>query len=329
MKILVTGGAGFMGSAFIRYVLKSRPDDLIVNLDKLTYAGNLDNLKEVADNPRYQFIKGDIADEKIVNQLVADQVDVIVNYAAETHVDRSILGPRDFIVTDVLGTFTLLEAARQYKIARYIQISTDEVFGSTATRFVEESKFDPSSPYSASKAGADLLCHAYAKTYQLPVVVTHSCNNYGPYQYPEKLISLAITNLLEEKKVPIYGDGLQVREWLYVDDHARAIDLLVHQDEVDMVYNIGTGDELSNIQLIEMILKLLNKDKNCLEFVKDRPAHDRRYALDSSRIKEFGFCPQVNLGEGLAETAMWYKENKSWWEKIKSREYLEYYKKQY
>ncbi|MFA4937466.1 MAG: GDP-mannose 4,6-dehydratase, partial [Patescibacteria group bacterium] len=245
------------------------------------------------------------------------------------HVDRSILNPRDFIMTDIVGTYNLLEAAKKYKIARYIQISTDEVYGSTETRFIEESKFDPSSPYSASKAGADLLCQAYTKTYQMPIVVTHSCNNYGPYHYPEKLIPLAITNLLEEKKVPIYGDGQQVREWIYVDDHASAIDLLVHKEDVDTVYNIGTGEELTNLELINMILKLLNKDESCLEFVKDRPAHDRRYALDSSRLRDFGFKPQVKLGEGLSETVMWFKENKWWWEKIKSGEYLEYYKKQY
>ncbi|MFH1112250.1 MAG: dTDP-glucose 4,6-dehydratase [Patescibacteria group bacterium] len=329
MKILVTGGAGFMGSAFIRHILKSRPDDLVVNLDKLTYAGNLDNLKEVANNSRYQFVKGDIVDEKIINDIVSDQVDVIVNYAAETHVDRSILNPRDFIMTDIVGTYNLLEAAKKYKISRYIQISTDEVFGSTETRFIEESKFDPSSPYSASKAGADLLCQAYTKTYQMPIVVTHSCNNYGPYHYPEKLIPLAVTNLLENKSVPIYSDGLQVREWIYVDDHARAIDLLVHKDDVDTVYNIGTGEEFTNLELINIVLKLLNKDESCLEFVKDRPAHDRRYALDSSRLRDFGFKPQVKLGEGLSETVMWYKENKWWWEKIKLGEYLEYYKKQY
>ncbi|MFH1866838.1 MAG: dTDP-glucose 4,6-dehydratase [Patescibacteria group bacterium] len=329
MKILVTGGAGFMGSAFIRYLLQEHPEDLVVNLDKLTYAGNLDNLKEVADNSSYKFIKGDIADEKIINQVMAGQVDVIVNFAAETHVDRSILGPRDFIMTDVVGTFTLLEAARKHKIARYIQISTDEVYGSTEKRFIEESKFNPSSPYSASKAGADLLCHAYAKTYQLPVVVTHSCNNYGPYHYPEKLIPLAITNILEGKKVPVYGDGKQVREWIFVDDHSRAIDMLVHKKNADTVYNIGTGWEYTNLEVVSQIVKILGKDESVIEFVKDRPAHDRRYALDSGRLREFGFKPKVHFIDGLAKTIEWYKANKIWWQKIKSGEYLEYYKKQY
>lgn len=329
MKILVTGGAGFMGSAFIRHVLKEHADDFIVNLDKLTYAGNLGNLREVENNERYRFVKGDIVDEKIVNEMAADQVDVIVNFAAETHVDRSIMNPQDFIMTDVVGTYNLLEAAKKYKVARYIQISTDEVFGSTASKFIEESKFDPSSPYSASKAGADLLCSAYAKTYQLPIVVTHSCNNYGPYHYPEKLIPLAITNILEGKKIPIYGDGQQVREWIYVDDHARAIDMLVRKDDVDTVYNIGTGEELTNLDLIKRLLQLLNKDESYIKFVKDRPAHDKRYALDSSRLKEFGFKPKVRLDDGLEKTVKWYQDNEQWWEKIKSGAYLDYYKKQY
>ncbi len=329
MKILVTGGAGFMGSAFIRHVLKEHADDLVVNLDKLTYAGNLDNLKEVEKNERYKFIKGDVADEKVVNAVVADQIDVIINYAAETHVDRSILNPRDFIMTDIVGTYNLLEAAKKYKVARYIQISTDEVFGSTETKFIEESKFDPSSPYSASKAGADLLCAAYAKTYQLPVVVTHSCNNYGPNHYPEKLIPLAVTNILEGKKVPIYGDGQQVREWIYVEDHARAIDMLARKEGVDSVYNIGTGEEVTNLQLVKRLLELLAKDEKSIEFVKDRPAHDKRYALDSSRLREFGFKPKVGLDRGLEMTVKWYQDNKEWWNKIKSGEYLDYYKKQY
>lgn len=329
MKILVTGGAGFMGSAFIRHVLKERPDDLVVNLDKLTYAGNLDNLKEVKKNERYKFVKGDIVNEELVNKVVADQIDAIVNYAAESHVDRSIMNPRDFIMTDIVGTYNLLEAARQCKVARYIQISTDEVFGSTATEFIEESKFNPSSPYSASKAGADLLCSAYNKTYQLPIVVTHSCNNYGPYHYPEKLIPLAITNVLEGKKIPVYGDGQQVREWIYVDDHARAIDMLVRQEDVDIVYNIGTGEEVTNLQLIKRLLQLLGKDEKEIEFVKDRPAHDRRYALNSWRLKEFGFKPKVSLDNGLEQTVKWFQENRWWWEKIKSGEYLEYYRKQY
>jgi len=318
-----------MGSAFVRHVLANHPEDLIVNLDKLTYAGNLDNLKEVEKNDRYKFVKGDITDEPIVSKLAADQVDVIVNFAAETHVDRSILNPRDFIMTDIVGTYNLLEATKKYKIARYIQISTDEVFGSTPKKFIEESKFDPSSPYSASKAGADLLCSAYTKTYQLPIVVTHACNNYGPYHYPEKLIPLAITNLLENKKVPVYGDGKQVREWLYVDDHARAIDMLVRKEDVDSVYNIGTGEELANLDLVKRLLQLLNKDESYIEFVKDRPAHDQRYALDSSRLREVGFKPKIKLDDGLAKTVKWFQDSRWWWDKLKSGEYLEYYKKQY
>ncbi len=330
MKILVTGGAGFMGSAFIRLVLANHKDDLIVNLDKLTYTGNLENLHEVEKNSRYEFIKGDITDEKLVDRLVADGVDAIVNYAAETHVDRSITSPRDFVTTDILGTFTLLEAARKYNIERYIQISTDEVFGSTEhNKFYEESPFRPSSPYSASKAGADLLCAAYVKTYHLPIVITHSCNVYGPYQYPEKLISLAVTNVLEGSKVPIYGKGQQIREWVYVEDHARAIDFILRLEDPLDVYNIGTGEEITNLELVKRLLGLLGKDDNFLEFVKDRPGHDWRYALDSERLRDTGFKVKIALDTGLKQTVKWYQDNKWWWKKIKSGEYLEYYKKQY
>ncbi len=330
MKILVTGGAGFMGSAFIRHTLANHKDDLVVNLDKLTYAGNLDNLREVEKDPRYKFVKGDIVDEKLVDQLVGDGVDAIVNYAEETHVDRSIMSPKDFVITDILGTFTLLEAARKYNIERYIQISTDEVFGSTEhNKFYEESPFKPSSPYSASKAGADLLCAAYIKTYHLPIIVTHSCNVYGPYQYPEKLIPLAITNLLEDKTVPVYGKGQQVREWIYVNDHARAIDFLLREHIGDNVYNIGTGEEMTNLELIKLLLKLMKQDEKMITFVKDRPAHDQRYALDWQRLQEAGFKPKIQFVRGLEDTINWYQTNQRWWQKIKSGEYLEYYKKQY
>ncbi len=318
-----------MGSNAVKYFLKKYPDVRIVNLDKLTYAGNLENLKEVENNPRYKFIKGDIADEKIVDEVVKD-VDVIINYAAETHVDRSILDPKAFITTDVLGTYTLLEAAKKYGVKKYIQISTDEVFGSINNgKFTEESPFEPNSPYAASKAGGDHLCRAYFKTYNVPVIVTHSCNFFGPFQYPEKLIPLFITNLLQNKKVPVYGDGQQVREWIFTEDHCRAIDTILQKGEIGEVYNIGTGNEITNIEITKILLKELGKDESFIDYVKDRPGHDRRYAIDSGKLRKLGWSPEVSFENGIKQTVDWYKQNEQWWKRIKSGEYLEYYKKQY
>ncbi len=332
MNLLITGGAGFMGSHFAKYILKKYPDYKVVVFDKLTYAGNLDNLKELENNANYTFVKGDISNESEVNQVIEDfAIDRIVNYAAETHVDRSIIDPKAFLMTDVIGTYTLLESVRKYNLQKIVQVSTDEVFGDIELgKFTEESPFKPSSPYSAAKAGGDHLCHAYFRTYQTPVVVTHSCNFYGPNQYPEKLIPLFVTNLLEDKKVPLYGDGSQVREWIFVDDHCRAIDTILHKGVSGEVYNIGTGHEESNLETTKKLLQILGKDESSIENVKERPGHDVRYAVDSSKLRnELGWEPQVDFAEGLEKTVAWYKENKAWWEKIKSGEYEEYYKKQY
>jgi len=318
MKILVTGGAGFIGSNFIHYILKKYPEYEVVNLDKLTYAGNLDNLRDVADNPRYTFVQGDIADEKIVDEVFKKGIDVVINYAAETHVDRSIESPRDFIVTDVVGTYTLLEASKWYKIKKYIQISTDEVFGSTEDgSFKETTPFMPNSPYSASKAGADHLCRAYNVTYGLPVIVTHSCNVYGPNQYPEKVIPLFVTNLMRGKKVPLYGDGGNIREWIFTEDHCSAIDTILHKGKDGEVYNIGSGEELKNIELTYMILEALGKGEEMVEHVKDRLGHDRRYSIDCSKLqKELGWKPKYTFKDALSETIEWYKKNEWWWEKL-------------
>ncbi len=331
MRILVTGGAGFMGSNFIHYLLKKYPEYEIINLDKLTYAGNLDNLRDIENNSSYTFIKGDIADKNDLEKGVGKGVDVIVNYAAETHVDRSIMDPEAFIKTDVLGTYELLETVREKRAGKLIQISTDEVFGDIKDgEFTENSPFLPNSPYSASKAGGDLMCRAYYKTYKIPVIVTHSCNFYGPYQYPEKLISLFTTNLLEGKKVPLYGDGKNVREWIFTEDHCQAIDLIMHRGLAGEIYNIGTGERYSNMEIVKMLLSLLDLEENRIEFVKDRPGHDLRYAINSKKLREeLGWEPQHKLKEGLKETVKWYQNNKEWWNKIKSGKYLEYYKKQY
>lgn len=331
MNILVTGGAGFAASNFIRHILKKYPNYAIVNLDKLTYAGNLNNLKDIEGNANYKFIKGDIADERTVKKVLRNyRLNTIINYAAETHVDRSILDPSAFIKTDVLGVLNLLEGVKEFNIAKYIQISTDEVYGSlTKGKFTEESPFLPNSPYSASKASGDLLCRAYLKTYNLPIIVTHACNFYGPYQYPEKFIPLFITNLLENRKVPIYGDGKNVREWLYVLDHCNAIDFLLHKGELGEVYNIGSGVEEKNIDVAKIILEELDQNKEMVEYVKDRPGHDLRYAVDFSKIKKLGWQPEFKFAEAIRETIRWYKHNDWWWKPLKSGEYWEYYKKQY
>lgn len=330
MKILVTGGAGFMGSNFIRYILKKYPDWQVINLDKLTYAGNLENLKEVENNKNYKFVKGDIANPLEVQKAIEGGVDCIINYAAETHVDRSILEPEAFIKTDIFGTYTLLEAAKKYNVAQCIQISTDEVFGSIKEgSFTEESPFEPNSPYSASKAGADHLCRAYFTTYNVPAIVTHSCNFYGPNQYPEKLIPLFVTNLLEGKKVPVYGAGSQVREWIFTEDHCRAVETIMQKGKAGEVYNIGTGFEKTNLETTKFILKELGFGDEMIEYVKDRPGHDFRYSINSEKLRGLGWQPEVSWEEGLRRTINWYEENGEWWKKIKSGEYREYYKHQY
>ena len=330
MKILVTGGAGFMGSNFIKYIMSKHPDWQVVNLDKLTYAGNLANLKDVSQNKNYQFVKGDIAKGEDVARAIGDGVDKIINYAAETHVDRSILEPDAFIKTDVFGTYTLLEAVRKHNVAQYIQISTDEVFGSIKEGyFDEQSSFAPNSPYAASKAGADHLCRAYFKTYNLPIIVTHSCNFFGPNQYPEKLIPLFITNLLEGKKVPVYGRGNQSREWIFTQDHCAAVEAIMEKGQLGEVYNIGTGFEKTNMETTRFILRELGLGDEMIEYVKDRPGHDLRYAINSQKLRGLGWQPSVSWEEGLRRTISWYKENGDWWRPLKSGEYLEYYKKQY
>ncbi len=333
MKLLVTGGAGFIGSNFILYLLRKHPDYQIINLDKLTYAGNLENLKEVENNPHYQFVKGDICDADLVNQLVKE-CDVVVHFAAESHVDRSILDPGIFVRTNVLGTITLLNACRNNGLKRFHQISTDEVFGSLELdeerKFNENSPYDPHSPYSASKAAADYFVRAYYHTYNLPVTISNCSNNFGPYQFPEKLIPLFVTNLLEGKKVPLYGDGLNVRDWLYVEDHCEAIDLILEKGKIGETYCIGGDNEKSNIEITRFILKELGFGEEMIEYVKDRPGHDRRYAIDSSKIKkELGWKPKHSFEEAMKKTIEWYKNNQDWWKRVKSGEYQEYYQKQY
>ena len=331
MKLLVTGGVGFIGSNFIRHIRQEHPDWEITNLDKLTYAGNLENLKDIQDQPGYHFVKGDIADRKSVDKLLGQGFDVIVNFAAESHVDRSILDASPFIETNVKGTQVLLEGAKKHGIQRFIQVSTDEVYGSIDSgRFTEESLLSPNSPYSASKTAADLLCRAYFKTHHLPAIVTRCTNNFGPYQFPEKLIPLAVTNALEDKPVPVYGDGLNIRDWIFVHDHCRALDAVIRKGKPGEIYNIGSGNEKTNLELIRKLLELLDKPQSLIQFVTDRPAHDRRYALDCARITtELGWKPAYSFEKALSATVDWYLKNESWWRSIKSGEYSRYYKKMY
>lgn len=333
MKLLVTGGAGFIGANFVLYWLKNHPDDTIINLDKLTYAGNLETLKSVENNPHYSFVHGDICERKVVDEVMA-KVDTVVHFAAETHVDRSIMDAAPFIKTNVEGTYTLLESAMKHKIQRFHHISTDEVFGAlelnSDTKFDEVTPYNPHSPYSASKAGSDHLVRAYYDTYGLPITISNCSNNYGPYHFPEKLIPLAITNILEGKKVPVYGDGLYVRDWLYVEDHCSAIDLILHKGKVGETYLIGSmTKDVPNIEVVKKILKLMGKDESWIEYVKDRPGHDRRYAVDWSKIhRELGWSPKyINFDEGLEKTVKWYMENEDWWKHVKSGVYLDYSKK--
>lgn len=330
MKLLVTGGAGFIGSNFIRHILIKYPEYKIINLDKLTYAGNLENLRDIEHNLNYAFVQGDICDEKIVDKLISRQPDAILNFAAESHVDRSIVGAQDFIKTDILGTQALLEAVKKHSIKKYIQISTDEVYGSIREgSFKENSLLKPNNPYSASKAGGDMMVRAYFKTFDLPVVITRSSNNFGPFQYPEKLIPLFATNLLENKKVPIYGDGEQIRDWLYVVDNCEAIDYVLHHGQVGEIYNIGGSNERTNMEITRIILQQLGLDENYIEYVKDRLGHDRRYSVNSAKLQKLGWRPRFEFEEAMEKTIQWYKDNFSWWQPLKSGQYLEYYKKQY
>jgi dTDP-glucose 4,6-dehydratase len=337
MKLLVTGGAGFIGSDFIRYWIKNHPNDEIFNIDKLTYAGNLENLKEIENNKNYHFIKADINDKKTIDELIKkNKITTIVHYAAESHVDRSLLEPDTFVTTNVLGTQSLLDVALQNNIERFHHISTDEVFGSIEHgedfAFTESTPYNPRSPYSASKASSDHFVRAYHQSFGLPITITNCSNNYGPFMFPEKLIPLAITNLLENKKVPIYGKGDQVRDWLYVTDHARAVDLVLGKGKIGETYCVGgMTTEITNLEVIKTICKLLDKDpEENIEYVKDRAGHDFKYKIDWTKInKELGWKPAHNLEESLKQTVEWYKANTEWWQRVKSGVYQEYYQKQY
>jgi dTDP-glucose 4,6-dehydratase len=329
LRIVVTGGAGFIGSNYVRFVLHRHQDVEVVVLDKLTYAGNLENLADVASDARYSFVHGDICDPAVLASTL-DGADAVVNFAAETHVDRSITGPQDFIRTDVLGTHTLLEAVRALGVERYLQISTDEVYGSIDEgSFTEESQLHPSSPYSASKAGGDLLVLSYVTTYGTPALITRSSNNYGAHQYPEKIIPLVITNALDGQPLPVYGDGLNVRDWLYVDDNCAGIDLALREGEPGQVYNIGGGHEVDNLTLTRRILELLDADPGLIRYVTDRPGHDRRYSIDCAKLRALGWAPATGFEEGLARTVAWYRDNEQWWRPLKSGEWREYYRTQY
>jgi dTDP-glucose 4,6-dehydratase len=332
VNVLVTGGAGFIGSNFVRHALGVHADWLVTTLDKLTYAGRLENLETVIDHPRHRFVKGDVADASVAAPLVA-AADLVVHFAAETHVDRSIANAGDFITTDVYGTFVLLEAARQNAtLRRFVQISTDEVYGSVATGSSGETdELKPRNPYSASKAGADRLAYSYWATYTVPVIITRASNNYGPYQFPEKIIPLFITNLIDDIPVPLYGDGLNERDWLHVSDHCRAIDLLIERGESGEVYNIGGGNQITNVDLTHRILELVGKPASLIRPVTDRPGHDRRYSLDTAKIEALGWRPEMPFDRGLAEAVSWYRDNERWWRPIKDDdpEFRKYYQGQY
>ena len=336
MKIIVTGGAGFIGGNYIHIMLKKHPEDEIICLDALTYAGNLETLKPVMKNPKFKFVKGDIADREFVYDLMEkERPDVIVNFAAESHVDRSIVNPELFLRTNIIGTSVLLDACRKYGIKRYHQVSTDEVYGDLPLErkdlfFTETTPLHTSSPYSASKASADLLVLAYHRTYKLPVTISRCSNNYGPYHFPEKLIPLMIANALNNKPLPVYGKGENVRDWLYVADHCNAIDLIIRQGKVGEIYNIGGHNERRNLDVVKTILKELGKPESLIHFVTDRPGHDRRYAIDPTKIhKELGWLPETKFEDGIKQTVQWYLDNKPWWEHIINGEYQNYYKKMY
>jgi len=331
--VLVTGGAGFIGSNLVGLLRRERPEWTVVNLDKLTYAGNAESLADLRHDPKHVFVRGDIADADLVDHLLREHaVDAILNLAAESHVDRSILGPGIFVETNVSGTQVLLECARQAKVKRFVQVSTDEVYGSLgpAGKFTEESPLQPSSPYSASKAAADLLALAYARTYGMDVIVTRCSNNYGPYQFPEKLIPLMITNALEGRRLPVYGDGLQVRDWIHVVDHCRALLAALDRGKGGEVYNFGSDNEWPNLEIVQRLLELLGRGRELIEHVKDRPGHDRRYAIDASKARrELGWAPQVSFAQGLEQTVRWYQGNRGWWERVRSGEYRSWYERNY
>lgn len=324
MRLLVTGGAGFIGSCFIRHILNKYPDYKIINLDALTYAGNIENLSDIKNNPNYTFVHGNICDKKLVRDLIY-QVDCVINFAAESHVDRSISGPEIFIETNVQGTLNLLQACKEIGIERYLQISTDEVYGSLGASgyFTENTPISPNSPYSASKASADLLVRAYWETYKLPVLITRCSNNYGPYQYPEKLIPFFISLLLKDEKIPVYGDGLNVRDWLYVYDHCSAIDTVLHKGKLGEIYNIGGRNEKTNIEITKLILSAMGKDESSIKYVEDRLGHDRRYAIDNTKIQtELGWRPSLTFEEGIKLTIDWYLNNQDWMTKIEKKKVL-------
>ena len=335
MKILVTGGCGFIGSNFIRYLLKTYPDYSVINVDKLTYAGNLENLSDLSPSSRYHFLRGDIADASQMEDLVSKGVDAVVNFAAESHVDRSIEDPTAFMKTNVFGTFVLLETLRkvfQKQRILFLHVSTDEVYGSLGESgaFSEETPLAPNSPYAASKTAADMMVRAYYQTYGLPAVITRCSNNYGPYQFPEKLIPLMISNAMEDKELPMYGDGLNIRDWIHVEDHCRGLDVVLHRGRKGEVYNIGGRSERTNLSVAQAILDHLGKPHSLIRFVADRPGHDRRYAMDFSKIeKELGWSPLVTFEEGIRRTVEWYQTYRQWWKKIKTGEYLDYYKRMY
>jgi dTDP-glucose 4,6-dehydratase len=321
MKILVTGGAGFIGSCFVRYILNKYTDYKVINLDALTYAGNIENLDDVKNNPNYTFVKGNICDKNLVRELTS-QVDCVVNFAAESHVDRSITGPEIFIETNVQGTLNLLQASKENKIERFLQVSTDEVYGTLGKTgyFYETTPLAPNSPYSASKASADLLVRAYYETYKMPVLNTRCSNNYGPYQYPEKLIPFFISKLLKGEKVPVYGDGMNVRDWLYVYDHCNAIDTVLHKGKVGEIYNIGGHNEKTNMEITKLILNAMNKDESSIQYVQDRLGHDRRYAISNDKIQsELGWQPSLTFEEGIKITIDWYLQNQDWIKSIEAK----------
>lgn len=333
MKLLVTGGAGFIGSNFVRYMVNKYPEYQIVNLDLLTYAGNLENLKDIEKAPNYKFVRGDIANPEFINGLFNEEkFDYVINFAAESHVDRSITDPGIFVQTNIQGTLALLDAAKTLGVTKYLQVSTDEVYGTLGETgyFTEETPLAANSPYSASKAGADLLVRAYHETFGLPVNITRCSNNYGPFHFPEKLIPLMIINALNDKELPIYGDGLNIRDWLHVEDHCQAIDLVLHKGRNGEVYNVGGNNERTNIEIVKTILKHLNKPESLMKFVTDRPGHDRRYAIDATKLRtELGWSPKYNFDTGIEQTINWYLNNREWWENIISGEYQDYVKSQY
>ncbi|MBT2657266.1 dTDP-glucose 4,6-dehydratase [Bacillus sp. ISL-18] len=333
MKLLITGGAGFIGSNFVRYMVNKYPNYQIVNLDLLTYAGNLENLKDIENAANYTFVRGDIANREFIGGLFQEEkFDYVINFAAESHVDRSITDPGIFVQTNIQGTLALLDAAKTIGVKKYLQVSTDEVYGTLGETgyFTEETPLAANSPYSASKAGADLLVRAYHETFGLPVNITRCSNNYGPFHFPEKLIPLMIINALNDKELPVYGDGLNVRDWLHVEDHCQAIDLVLHNGRNGEVYNVGGNNERTNIEIVQTILKQLGKPESLIKFVKDRPGHDRRYAIDAAKLRnELGWKPKYTFDTGIEQTINWYLENKQWWENIISGEYQDYFKSQY